>query len=268
MDSTPPPPPRLRLMTYNIRHCRGLDGVISPARIAEVIAACEPDVVALQEVDVGRARTGGLDQAEEIARLLDMRHHFHPALQILEERYGDAILTTRPARLIRADALPGLDRRPGLEPRGALWVEVAMGGGRLQILNTHLGLSGRERVAQVEALLGPRWLGSAQARAPFVLVGDLNATPLSRAYRRLAARLADARRAAGAEGRGATFPSRCPVLRLDHVFVSAGVAVERVGVVRGPLPRLASDHLPLLAELCLEPAPVRAEAGLRAAAPA
>ncbi|MEA1833118.1 endonuclease/exonuclease/phosphatase family protein [Methylobacterium durans] len=263
MDSTPPPPPRLRLMSYNIRHCRGLDGAVSPARIAEVIAACEPDVVALQEVDVGRRRTGGLDQAEEIARLLDMRHHFHPALQVLEERYGDAILTTRPASLVKAGALPGLARRPGLEPRGALWVEVAVGGGRLQILNTHLGLSGRERVAQVEALLGPDWLGGNLARAPFVLVGDLNATPLSRAYRRLAARLTDARRLARRPARGATFPSRCPVLRLDHVFVSAGVTAERVGVVRGALPRLASDHLPLLAELCLAPAP--AEIGARAA---
>ncbi|MDR7035930.1 endonuclease/exonuclease/phosphatase family metal-dependent hydrolase [Methylobacterium sp. BE186] len=255
MDLPLPRPARLRLMTYNIRHCRGVDGVISPARIAEVIAACEPDVVALQEVDVGRARTGGLDQAEEIARLLDMRHHFHPALQILEERYGDAILTTRPASLVKAGALPGLARRPGLEPRGALWVEIAVGGGRLQILNTHLGLSGRERLAQVEALLGPDWLGGDRARTPFVLVGDLNATPLSRAYRRLAARLTDVRGLAGGQGRGATFPSRFPVLRLDHVFVSDGVTAERAGVVRGALPRLASDHLPLLTELCLVPAP-------------
>lgn len=244
---------RARLLTYNIRHCRGTDGRVAPERVAAVIAGTEADIVALQEVDVGRKRTGGLDQAEEIARHVGMRPHFHPALHLEEERYGDAVLTRPPSRLVRAGPLPGLVRRPRLEPRGALWVEVEVGGARLQVVNTHLGLLGAERIAQVEALLGPGWLGDPALRGPAVLLGDLNATSWSRAYRRLAGRLADARRVAERKGpRPATFPSRFPLLRIDHVFVGEGVAVERVAVVDGPGPRRASDHLPVLADIRIE----------------
>ena len=60
--------PDLRILTYNVRGCRGTDGRLSPERIAAVIAAARPDVVALQELDAGRARSGGLDQAHDIAR--------------------------------------------------------------------------------------------------------------------------------------------------------------------------------------------------------
>ncbi|WP_342148075.1 endonuclease/exonuclease/phosphatase family protein [Methylorubrum sp. SB2] len=246
---------RVRLLTYNIRHCRGTDGRVAPERIAEVIAATGADTVALQEVDVGRARTNGLDQADEIARRLGMTPHFHPALHVEEERYGDAILTRLPSRLQRAGLLPGLIRKPKLEPRGALWVEVEVGAARLQVLNTHLGLLGAERIAQAEAMLGPDWLADPACRAPTVLMGDFNATGWTRAYRRLARHLTDARGvAARIEGR-ASFPSRLPLLRLDRVFVGAGVTVERLAVVDGPLPRRASDHLPVLAEIRLSMSP-------------
>jgi len=239
----------IRCLTYNIRHARGLDGRIAPERIAAVVAACAPDIVALQEVDCGRVRTGGLDQAAEIARILGMRHHFHPALEMAGELYGDAILTRLPSRLVKAGPLPGHPRRPHLEARGALWVEVEAGVQRLQVINTHLGLSGRERIVQAEALLGPDWLGHPACRAPLILLGDLNATPWSRAYRRLAARLTDAHHLAAETAGRATFPTRWPVLRLDHVFVGAGVGVGRLAVIRGGLTGIASDHLPLLAEI-------------------
>jgi endonuclease/exonuclease/phosphatase family metal-dependent hydrolase len=191
-----------------------------------------------------------------IARALRMDHHFHPALHVEAERYGDAILTAHPARLVRAAALPGHPRRLGLEPRGALWVEVAVAGHRLQVLTTHLGLTGPERRAQVAALLGPDWLGDPACRDPVVLLGDLNATPWSAAYRRLAGRLTDARRlrGAGRAGSGATFPTRLPLLRIDHVFVGPGIRVGRMEPVGEGLARIASDHRPLLAEIAPEPA--------------
>jgi endonuclease/exonuclease/phosphatase family metal-dependent hydrolase len=107
----------LRILTYNVHRCLGIDGKLLPARIAEVIASCEPDIVALQELDVGRVRTGGVDQAHAIAHELGMTFHFQPALRVMEERYGDAILTARPSRLVRAGALPGLAGVPYLEPR-------------------------------------------------------------------------------------------------------------------------------------------------------
>lgn len=248
------PGPSLRIMTYNVHRCRGLDRRWSPARIANVIASCAPDIVALQELDVGRARSGHVDQAETIARHLEMDVHFFPALRVMEELYGDAILTRWPARLKKADALPGFSNIRGLEPRGALWSEIDVGGTPVQVINTHLGILGAERMKQIAALLGPDWLGRADCSAPILLAGDLNATPRSSAYQALAGLLRDAQhlRENGAKRRNAaTFPTRYPTLALDHVFVSPNVEVLDAFAVRTPLARVASDHLPLLVELRL-----------------
>src|SRR5688500_7862966 len=126
-----------RVMTYNVHRCRGLDRAWSPQRIAEVIASCHPDVVALQELDVGRARSGRIDQAETIARDLGMDLQFFSTIRIMEELYGDAILTRWPARTVKAKALPGLGL-PGLEPRGALWCSITISNATIQVINTHL----------------------------------------------------------------------------------------------------------------------------------
>lgn len=237
---------RVRVLTYNVHACRGTDGRRDPARIAEVIARCQPDIAALQEVDVGRARSGGLDQAQLIAAHLRMSAHFHPAIHLEEEKYGDAILTTLPARLVRAGPLPSIG-----EPRGAIWMAIDIGGVELHVVNTHLGLRRRERVAQIAALHGPGWLGSAEARgAPAVFLGDFNATGSSTIYRGIARDWHDVQLRDGAKPK-ATFPSRFPVLRLDHIFVSPGIRALNVAVHSDMLARVASDHLPLLATLAV-----------------
>src|SRR5271168_3924864 len=138
----------VRLLTYNIHRCVGVDRKLDVGRTAAVIAAQSPDIVALQEVDVGRARTGGADQAQRLAERLGMAFHFNAALTVEEERYGDAILTALPERLVKAGPLPGHPLLPRLEPRGALWVAVEIGGRELQVINTHLGLSPREQQIQ------------------------------------------------------------------------------------------------------------------------
>jgi endonuclease/exonuclease/phosphatase family metal-dependent hydrolase len=152
-------------------------------------------------------------------------------------------------RLIHAGALPqGLSRRA--EPRGALWVEVDVGSRPLQVITTHLGLSAGERARQVEALLGPEWIGAAVGRGPTVLCGDLNVVPWSRAYRRLAGRLRDGVRQPPGKPRP-TFPSRLPLLRIDHVFATDDARVVHADVPRTPQATAASDHLPLIVELRL-----------------
>jgi endonuclease/exonuclease/phosphatase family metal-dependent hydrolase len=233
-----------------------MDRRIDVARIADVIAAQAPDVVALQEVDVGRARTGGVDQAHRIAELLKMAFRFNAALKVQEEQYGDAILTALPVRLVKAAALPGYSRLPQLEPRGALWVAIDVGGVELQVINTHLGLIPREQQIQAAALAGADWLGHAARCDPLVLLGDLNAGVRSAVCRILRARLANAH--AATRGRVSTFPSRLPVTRLDHVFVSQGVRVRRIFAPADPPARVASDHLPLVVDFDLEPPAARA----------
>jgi endonuclease/exonuclease/phosphatase family metal-dependent hydrolase len=237
-------------MSYNVHRCVGCDGRLSPDRIARVIARYEPDVVALQELDVGHARTKYGDQPALIADALKMHYHFHPAIEVAEERYGDAILSRHPMRLVRAGPLPTRSERPRLERRGALWAEITCEGRPVQVLTTHLGLDGRERLAQAEALAGPDWLGHPDCVPPRLLCGDLNSWPGTLPYRRLRRLLRDAQVRPGSRPR-ATFPTRWPTLAIDHVLHSADVVVRRTAVPRTPLTCVASDHLPLVAEVIL-----------------
>lgn len=239
----------LRIMTYNVHSCIGMDGKVDVERIARVIAQAKPDVVALQELDVGRQRSLGLDQAQLIAHYLEMEFHFHPAMHMEEERYGDAILTHLPLKLIKADALPGLADKPKLEPRGAMWVAVEFHGQQINIINTHLGLLARERAAQITALLGEEWLGHPQCREPVIFCGDLNAQPSSDVCRRIGERLDDAQTVMSDHRPKGTFSSRFPAVRIDHVFVSKGLDITAIETPGSHLTRLASDHLPLVAQI-------------------
>jgi endonuclease/exonuclease/phosphatase family metal-dependent hydrolase len=238
-------------MTYNVHSCVGVDRRVDLGRVAAVIAQCKPDIVALQELDVGRPRTGGEDQAHAIAAKLGMAFHFHPTIQVAEEQYGDALLTALPMRLVKTGALPTLQRGPKLERRGALWAAIAVEGGELQVINTHLGLVPLEQRSQMACLTGRDWLGHEDCTGPVVMLGDFNATPRYAAYAQATAKLRDARRlVGGAKGRGApTFPSRFPMLRIDHIFVDQGIEVLDLYTPDGPLARAASDHLPLVADI-------------------
>jgi len=227
-----------------------MDGVLSPARIATVIAQFEPDIVGLQELDVSRARSGGIDQACAIADALRMTAHFHPAMHVMEEQYGDAILTAWPSRLIKGAALPGLPWYRALEPRGALWAEIATPDGPLQIINTHFGLLPQEQWAQAAALTGAEWCAHPACAEPVIVMGDFNTVPGTRPYRDLAARLTDAQSLLQQRAR-ATFPSIRPLLRIDHIFVSAGIEVLAAEVALNATARIASDHLPLMVDIAL-----------------
>jgi endonuclease/exonuclease/phosphatase family metal-dependent hydrolase len=241
-----------RILTYNVHRFVGTDRKISPGRTAEVIAACGADIVALQEVRMGRGRRDGVDQAEGVARYLGMDLHFEPTIRLFGEQFGLAVMTARPVRRVRAGALPPLSDRRSLEARKALWVGVGIGGCELQLVNTHLSLlSRRERLLQVDALLGREWLGGRAGSSPVVLVGDLNTGAGSRAYDRLSSELRDVQLEATLPRLQPTFHTRLPVRRIDHIFVSPEIEVLHAEARRTPLARMASDHLPLVADLRL-----------------
>lgn len=235
-------------MTYNVHSCIGSDGRFSTFRIADVIAQYEPDIVALQELDAGRIRTGEVHQARRIAAHLKMDFHFHPSLRIREEQYGNAIMSRHPIRLVQAGALPTFTRRL-LEKRGALWTAIRFGNREVQIINTHLGLQRQEKVLQAETLLGVEWAAHSLCRPPLVVCGDFNAIPLSPAYRRFRRVFRDAQLSVGGYRPRNTWPSRFPFFRIDHVFTNHEVAVRNVEVPRDRMTRAASDHLPLIVDV-------------------
>jgi endonuclease/exonuclease/phosphatase family metal-dependent hydrolase len=247
-----------RILTYNVHRWTGTDRQVAPGRIAEVIASCDPDVVALQEVRAGRIRAGAADQAAVLAAKLGMDLHFQPTIRIFGEQFGIAVLTRHTSRVVRSARLPTLSSGPALEKRSALWVAVEIDGCELHVVNAHLSLRSRERLNQAETLLGPEWLGHPDCADPAVLLGDFNAPPHSRSYRLIASRLRDAQQANPDGEPQPTFHTRAPVLRLDHVFVTPSVEVIAAAPVRTALARVASDHFPLMAEVRVAAPKVRA----------
>ncbi len=244
---------RLRVMTYNVHSCIGLDGKLSPERIARVIGGEGPDIVALQELDVGRRRTGGVDQARVIARCLEMEFHFQPTLCLETGLYGNAVLSRPPMRLVKADALPGLDGKAEREPRGAIWCEVTVGEATVHFITTHLGLRPKERFLQADALLGPHWLGHDRCRGPVILCGDFNALPFWPVCRRLRRRFRDAQQELPGHTPKSTFSGRYPLARIDHLFIDGGLRVLAVRVPDSQAAITASDHRPLIVDLLIEP---------------
>ena len=217
-----------RLLTYNVHRCVGVDRRLDIDRIVGVIAEHDPDIVCLQELDVGRARTGFIDQACAIAEGLSMSFHFHPAMQVEAELYG-----------------------------GALWSVSDIDGVQVNVLNTHLGLVPREQRLQAQALAGPDWLGHPDCAGPTILTGDFNATSMTRPYQLLANCLPDAQRTLGLKPSIKTFPSSFPAIRIDHCFVSSDIIVRSMFAPFSPLARMASDHLPLIMDFDVNPEATR-----------
>ena len=237
---------RLRIITYNIHRCIGGDRKISPERISDVITVHQPDVVALQEVDYGQVRPALYDQAAIIAERLNFETFW-----IERERCGNAILSRYPMKMVKAGGLHRPRRWHTLARRGALWVEIEVFGARIQIINTHLGLTPASRLNQAKVLVGPEWLNSTECRPPVILCGDFNTQPGSTVFRLLGGRLGyvEALKVNGQNEK--TWPSSHPVLSFDHMFISGDLAVDEVKVPVDGVVRTASDHLPFFVQLSL-----------------
>lgn len=233
-----------RLMTYNVHGCIGSDGRLDVDRVGSVIAEQHPDLVVLQEIDVGQQRSGRVDQAQQLADALSMHAHFTCASQRGGGEFGIAMLASQEISLRAEGCLPA----HGDEARAAQWACVSRDGVDMDVLHTHLSVRYRDRKAQLKALLGDEWLATRMASPHLIVCGDLNAMPFSSVYRTLSRKLNDVQRALG--GRNyATWPATRPFARIDHIFVGSGFSVERCLVPRSPLTMAASDHLPVVADL-------------------
>ena len=238
---------KLRVATYNVHGCCGMDRHRSETRIAEVIAELGVDLVGLQELDLSRTRSGGVDQAGLIAERLGWHRYFHPAMQTGAEHYGNAILSRYPLALRQACALPGTGTFYCRESRVAISMDVETPLGPVHIINTHFGLGRSERLLQAQ-LLNDELLATGSADTPLILLGDFNSLPGSRTHRALATHLRDARKLVAPVRAFRTFPTSFPAFAVDHIFVNAALHALGLDVHRSPLARVASDHYPLVAE--------------------
>ena len=237
---------KLRVISYNVHSCIGMDGILSPERIARVIAKLDPDIVALQELDAGRKTQQG-NQAAAIAQELEMHFHFHAVCGAETQCFGNAILSRYPMRMIRAEHLPGLRKSYFLEPRGLLWVEADFFGKPVQIMNTHLSVWGPEQELQIRKLVGPEVLGRDGVPENLIVCGDFNMTPGSKFHQVITQHLKEP-----GSPNGKTVPntwmSQWPLRRLDYIFMRGRFKGEFVELPRTSLESCASDHLPLIAD--------------------
>jgi endonuclease/exonuclease/phosphatase family metal-dependent hydrolase len=214
---------RLRVMVWNVHGFRA--GV---AAIGDAVASAEPDVLILNET-----RYLGF-RLRRFSRRLGLSQAAGTGLW---RPIPNAILVRPPWRIVRHEKVV-LPRSRRTIRRGVVTATIGRAGTRLQVTAVHLGLSGGERREHArlltDALAGTR---------PLILGGDLNEGPDGPAASWIGGRYFDA-----CAGCGSTFPSTAPRARIDYLFVSDGVRVERAEV-GGPDVASLSDHLPVLAEL-------------------
>lgn len=242
----------IRVMTYNIHSCIGLDGRVRPERVARVINQYDPDIIAVQEVDCHRLRTSSHDQSKVIAEHLRMHHVFHALFEEQMERYGIAIFSKHPVEVVKADYLTLAMPERLREARGAIWVKVRISGMRdFHFVNTHFGLGGQERMTQAKEIMGPGWLGNIPDEDPVILCGDLNSGPGSKVLKLFHYRLRDVQHMVPGFKPKCSFTSIRPFRRIDHIFVSSYFKVESVTIPNTSTAVMASDHLPVCTELSL-----------------
>jgi endonuclease/exonuclease/phosphatase family metal-dependent hydrolase len=231
------PPVTLRLLTYNIKHGLGNDGEIDLERTAAVINALQPDLVALQEVDNGVERTGGVDQARRLGELTGMHAAFGDFMEYQGGHYGMAILSRYPIVESENHRLPD-----GAEPRSALAARVRIDdtGREIVFVGIHLYRTEEERLCQAKRVVD----ATAGESAPVILAGDFNSTPDSEVMSLI-------RGSWTLPDKGAdrlTFSSDDPRREIDFIAYRPGEIFEVLEhrVIDEPI---ASDHRPVLLTL-------------------
>ena len=227
----------LRIATYNIHRCIGRDGLENPERIAGVLRGLNADLVALQEVAFDPDAPG--NRLRFLAEAAGAQAIPGPTLLEAKGRYGNALLSRKAIREVRRIDISVPER----EPRGIIQIVLEIRQKKVVMLATHLGLSFEERRYQMDRIM--TLLESISNADVTILMGDFNEWLRWGRMRRRLKRIFDAFPAP------ATFPSRRPFLALDQIWVRpTGVLTTMQAYDRTPA-RMASDHLPLVADLAL-----------------
>lgn len=240
ITSVVPEMPGIRVVTYNIHTCVGVDGRYDPARIAAVLREIDADIACLQEVDARRRIERHADQWAYLGEATGCRVVLGGGNR--RGRFDNAILTRFPVLTARSLDLTVA----GYEPRGAIDADLLIGHRVLRVIATHFGLHAGERRLQANRLmtvLGETAAADGRVAAAVLLMGDLNEwRGRSGAIRAFDRRL-------GPSPAARTFPSWMPVLALDRIYADGPAVLRDISVYRTPLARLASDHLPLVGNL-------------------
>lgn len=242
-------PHTLRVLCYNVHWCLGMDGKYDVERLAAVINAAKPDLVALQEVDVGVLRSGRVHQARRLGELTGMATRMGPTQHYEGGLFGNAVLTRLPILDVEIHPLPYTESTPErvTYPRGAIAVTVqAPDGLPLRFVSTHFQHNVPEdRVAQADAI--NRLFAAEGDDLTTILAGDINATPEDEPVQRLLTRWTNAIENPPAP----SVPSQNPKSRIDYIFYRPAAAFKLLET-KVIDESMASDHRPVFAILELQ----------------
>ncbi|HEY0458817.1 MAG TPA: endonuclease/exonuclease/phosphatase family protein [Pyrinomonadaceae bacterium] len=235
---------KIRIATYNIHKCVGIDRRFSPERIAEVLQEIDADVIALQEVLCHKNADRRTHQAEFIADELNMDFFLGENRRIQGGSYGNAVLTRLPVRHSQNFDI-SINK---YEPRGCLLTEIELGQhDSLQFFNVHLGTSFFERRRQVHRLLHAHVLEHARFTGKRIVAGDFNEWThgLTTKLFKTKFQAVDAKAHLGVTR---TFPGILPIFHLDHIYFDKNFRLANAFLHKSRTARFASDHLPIVAE--------------------
>jgi endonuclease/exonuclease/phosphatase family metal-dependent hydrolase len=232
-----------RIATYNIHKGRGMDGRIRIGRILRVLRAVEADIVTLQEVINHDDRTPEEHQA---CYLADELGYFYSVGETRKHRsaaYGNVTLSRWKFDTVRQVDLSVAGR----EPRGALRTDIHVGAELLHIFNVHLGTAVRERRTQAR-LIDEHLLKALDVPGHRIVMGDFNDWNHGLVTKTLSDEfhLTDlAKHLPRTRG----YPALLPLVHLDHIYLDHKLKIESARFHRTRLSLMASDHLPLIAEV-------------------
>jgi len=237
---------RFRIATYNIHKCRGVDGRVHPERIARVLEEVAADVISLQEVVSHDGAAIADHQADYLAGRLGLFGAMGETRKHRGGAYGNVTLSRWDFKLIRPIDIT----IAGREQRAALRTDIRLGRHVLHVFNVHLGTAVRERRQQAVRLLDRDLLRAMDISGPRIVLGDFNEWVHGLVTRTLVAEfhLTDLR---GYLTRVRSYPALLPLLNLDHIYLDHHLKIEKAFFHRSRRSMIASDHLPLVADLVL-----------------
>lgn len=235
-----PRPTPLTVATYNVHRGRGLDGRTRPGRIADVLQGIGADIIALQEVVGAGPRHGG--HPELIGAALGMGWVMASARQLWGHQFGNVVLSRFP---VTHHVIYDLSWKT-CEPRVCMRVDLDIHGRLLHLYNVHFGTAILERRVQATRLAGI--VSDRRVSGPKLVLGDFNEWTRGPASALLSERLQSIDIAAHLRRRW-TYPGVLPLVHLDHIYYQGPIEVVKVELVRNRRALIASDHLPLVAEL-------------------
>ena len=244
------PPRQLRVLCYNVHWCKGTDGKYDVARVADVIRKAKPDLVALQEVDVGVKRSGRVHDVRELSKLTGLAGRFGPTQHYEGGLFGNAVLTRLPILDVAIHPLPYTESTAERTtyPRGAIAVTIKGPDGKpLRFVSTHFQHNVPEdRVAEAKAI--NKLFASDGDDSRTILAGDMNAVPDAEPITELLKKWTNAID----EAETPTAPATKPRSRIDYIFYRNAQEFRLIEskVISEPV---ASDHRPVLAVLELRP---------------